>query len=223
MAQDVIRIAAIDDDRFMLSGLTSWLAPVPDVELTSTAATVADFLEHRASGRPGTDVTVVLLDLNLRDGTRPATNVRLLLAEDLRVLIVSTIPDPAHVLATAEAGASGYITKDNNLDVLVAAIRRVAAGEQVVSPELALVFSTDERTQRPELSAQEAKVLHLYASGATLEATARRAGISVGTAREYLDRVKRKYAAVGRPSYTKLDLANRMREDRLDQSEPDPR
>lgn len=218
----VIQIAAIDDDRFMLNGLASWLAPVSDLDLTTTAPTVADFVVRRRSNEPGTDVAVVLLDLNLRDGTRPANNVRELLAEGVQVLIMSTIPDPAHVLATAEAGASGYVTKDNDLDVLVDAIRRVAAGEQVVTPELALVFSTDERPQRPELSAQEAKVLHLYASGATLEATARRAGISPGTAREYLDRVKRKYAAVGRPTYTKLDLANRLREDRLDQSEPDP-
>lgn len=218
---EMIKIAAIDDDRFMLHGLAAWLAPVPDVDLTVTAATVEEFLRRRRAGEPGTDVVVVLLDLNLRDGTRPASNVKAILAEGIRVLVVSTIPDPAHVLATAEAGASGYVTKDNDLDVLVDAIREVAHGGDVVTPELALVLSTDERPQRPELSEQEAKVLHLYASGATLDATARRAGIAVGTAREYLERVKRKYAAVGRPTYTKLDMANRLREDRLDQSEPE--
>lgn len=37
-----------------------------------------------------------------------------------------------------------------------------------------------------------------------------------GTARQYLQRVKQKYAGVGRPTYTKLDLADRIREDRLD-------
>ena len=51
---------------------------------------------------------------------------------------------------------------------------------------------------------------------ATLTAAARRAGVAYGTAREYLERVKRKYAEVGRPAYTKLDLAERVREDRLE-------
>ncbi len=59
-------------------------------------------------------------------------------------------------------------------------------------------------------------MLTAYASGATLAAAARRAGVAYGTAREYLERVKRKYADAGRPTYTKLDLADRVREDRLE-------
>ncbi|MEU3654245.1 hypothetical protein AB0E67_15710 [Streptomyces sp. NPDC032161] len=52
-----------------------------------------------------------------------------------------------------------------------------------------------------------------YASGLTLKATARRAGITVNTAKYYLDRVKTKYQDAGRPTYTKIDLALRVRED----------
>jgi two-component system, NarL family, nitrate/nitrite response regulator NarL len=62
-------------------------------------------------------------------------------------------------------------------------------------------------------------VLRIYASGATLQATARKAGIAYGTAREYLDRVKRKYTEAGRPTRSKLDLVDRYREDRLDLDE----
>ena len=40
--------------------------------------------------------------------------------------------------------------------------------------------------------------------------------MAYGTAREYLERVKRKYTDAGRPTYTKLDLATRVREDRLE-------
>jgi hypothetical protein len=55
-----------------------------------------------------------------------------------------------------------------------------------------------------------------YASGMTLNATARHANIRPETAKTYLDRVKTKYQQAGRPSYTKLDLADRVREDDLD-------
>jgi DNA-binding NarL/FixJ family response regulator len=205
-----ITVAAIDDDRMLLSGLQSWLAPVTNLDLVATAPTVAAYLALDVQ------VDVMLLDLNLRDGSAPAANVTRLLATGAAVLVVSTIPDAEHVLATIEAGAAGYITKDNDLPVLVEAIRDVAAGGVAISPELAFVLSNDHRPGRPQLSPQESIVLRTYASGATLQATARRAGIAYGTARQYLERIKRKYTDAGRPTHTKLDLVERVREDRLE-------
>jgi two-component system, NarL family, nitrate/nitrite response regulator NarL len=68
---------------------------------------------------------------------------------------------------------------------------------------------------RPHLSVQETAVLLAYVSGLKLTAAARRAGVRPGTAKQYLDRVKRKYAGIGRPAHTKLELATRAREDGL--------
>ena len=209
-----IRVAAIDDDRMLLGGLTAWLGPVDDLELALTCGTVTDYEQALAGGVAVPDV--VLLDLNLRDRTVPADNVRRVLASGALVIMVSTIPDADRVLATLEAGAAGYLTKDQDLEALLGAIREVAAGGSALSPELAFMISRDSRPQRPQLSPQERTVLTAYASGATLAAAARRAGVAYGTAREYLERVKRKYADAGRPTYTKLDLADRVREDRLE-------
>ena len=50
----------------------------------------------------------------------------------------------------------------------------------------------------------------------TLESVARKLDIRPGTAREYLARVKHKYQEVGRPAHTKVELAQRLREDRID-------
>lgn len=209
-----IRVAAIDDDRMLLGGLTAWLGPVDDLELALTCGTVADYEQALAGGVAVPDV--VLLDLNLRDRTVPADNVHRVLASGALVIMVSTIPDADGVLATLEAGAAGYLTKDQDLEALLTAVREVAAGGSALSPELAFMISRDSRPQRPQLSPQERTVLTAYASGATLAAAARRAGVAYGTAREYLERVKRKYADAGRPTYTKLDLADRVREDRLE-------
>ena len=49
----------------------------------------------------------------------------------------------------------------------------------------------------------------------TLAAAARQAGVRPATAKVYLERVKQKYRHAGRPTYTKLDLATRVYEDRL--------
>lgn len=206
----VIRVGAVDDDRMLLEGLHAWLRPFPELELAGVATNVDSFL--------GADVAVdvILLDLNLRNHSQPADNVARLRATGARVLVVSVIPDPDQVLATIEAGASGYITKDHDLDALAAAIRQVAAGGSVITSELAFILSQDRRPARPRLSPQERAVLTNYAQGSTLGAAARRAGVAEGTAREYLERVKRKYSDAGRPTRTKLDLANRLREDRFE-------
>ncbi|MDR6438806.1 DNA-binding NarL/FixJ family response regulator [Paenarthrobacter nicotinovorans] len=204
-----VRIGAIDDDRMLLQGLAAWLEPLEDVLLVRMASTVAEYLQDQA------DVDVILLDLNLRDGSNPGRNVQELLETGAAILVVSTIPDQEHVLATIEAGASGYITKDNDLPNLVDFIRSAAKGELAVSPELAFLLSTDARPQRPRLSAQESTVLRIYASGATLAATARQAGVAYGTAREYLERVKRKYTDAGWPTRTKLELRERLWEEDL--------
>jgi two-component system nitrate/nitrite response regulator NarL len=68
---------------------------------------------------------------------------------------------------------------------------------------------------RPQLSGQERAVLLAYASGLTLKAAARHLGISPDTAKTYLERAKAKYREAGRPTYTKTDLAERVREDGL--------
>lgn len=204
-----VRVAAIDDDKMLLQGLQAWLAPLDDIEFVAAEVTVEAFVDARHT------VDVVLLDLNLRDGSRPEENVKKVLATGAAVLVVSTNPDQEQVLATLGAGASGYITKDNDLPVLMEAVRHAAAGTLEISPELAFLLSTDKRPQRPQLSSQEALVLRVYASGATLAATARKAGVAYGTAREYLERVKRKYSEAGWPTHTKLDLVERLREEEL--------
>ena len=58
-------------------------------------------------------------------------------------------------------------------------------------------------------------MLLAYASGMTLAAAARHIGVRPTTAKLYLERVKEKYRRAGRPTYTKLDLAARVREDGL--------
>jgi len=179
-----------------------------DLRLSGAFPTVDAFFDGVTS-RPD----VVLLDLMLRDGSEPDINVRRLVKERYQVLIVSAWAEPGIAAAGFAAGARACLSKDNDLAVLAATIRQVAAGETVYTPELASALLGDERILRPHLSAREREILLAYASGMTLEAAARHIGVKPGTAKTYLDRVKAKYDDVGRPAYTKLQLAQRLRED----------
>ncbi|MFC1232036.1 MULTISPECIES: response regulator transcription factor [Streptomyces] len=212
----VITVALVDDDRMLTDGMRAWLDGVPGLRLVATATTPAELLRPPDPELPYVPPDVVLLDLRLGDGSDPVDNIRLLLSSGSRVLVISTVPDRARIIESVRAGAEGYLTKDNDLPTLVAAIEDVAAGRSAHSPELAFACAHDDSPARPRLSPRERQILLDYASGMTLKSAARRAGITVHTAKDYLDRVKAKYRQAGRPAYTKIDLARLMREDSLD-------
>ncbi|WP_411081122.1 response regulator [Streptomyces sp. cmx-18-6] len=212
----VITVALVDDDRMLTDGMRAWLDGVPGLRLVATATTPAELLRPPDPELPYVPPDVVLLDLRLGDGSDPVDNIRLLLSSGSRVLVISTVPDRARIIESVRAGADGYLTKDNDLPTLVAAIEDVAAGRGAHSPELAFACAHDDSPTRPRLSPRERQILLDYASGMTLKSAARRAGITVHTAKDYLDRVKAKYRQAGRPAYTKIDLARLVREDSLD-------
>jgi DNA-binding NarL/FixJ family response regulator len=206
---EVITLAVIDDDRMLLDGLARWLADENGLHLSGTYATVNELVAQNPC------VDVVLLDLVLRDGSSAVENVTRLVALDLNVVVISVWPNLSQVAATFSAGARGYLTKDHDLSTLASAARTVATGGTVYSPELAFACLNDPRPERPRLSTREREVLLAYASGMTLTAAARHVGVRPETAKTYLDRVKAKYQALGRPTRTKHELADRMREDGL--------
>ncbi|MFI8360399.1 DNA-binding response regulator [Streptomyces sp. NPDC085612] len=234
----LISVAVVDDDRMLRDGLSAWLDGVPELRLVATAATVTELLGAPAPAAPASPAApadradprppdpavpaarapadVVLLDLLLRDGSDPADNIRRVLRTGSRVLMISTVPDRSRIIEAIRAGADGYLTKDHDLPTLVAAVKDLAAGRGAHSAELAFACAYDDSPARPRLSPREREILLDYASGMTLKSAARRAGITVHTAKDYLDRVKAKYQQAGRPTYTKLDLAQRVREDSLD-------
>ncbi len=207
---EVITLAAVDDDRMLRGGLAAWLAAVPDLRLVTTAGTVPELLAHGVHG-----IDVVLLDLLLADRSDPADNVRRITAAGPRVLVVSVVADPEEILTVHRAGAAGYLTKDRDLAELAEAVRATGQDRQPCAPELAFAIAHDRHPARPRLSTQELNLLLSYAAGLTFDAAARRTGISPATAKNYLERVKQKYRSAGRPTYTKLDLSTRVREDGL--------
>jgi DNA-binding NarL/FixJ family response regulator len=190
----VIRIAVIDNDKLVPAGLRALLSDAAEIAVTHTATTVAGYLAA------GPTADVVLLDLQLEDGTDPAANVAALHATGTAVLIISVHGDRRHVRATIRAGASGYLIKDDDADKLADAIRTVHTGHLALTTELMTLINDDP----PELSPQELHVLYLYGTGSTLAATARRLGIAIPTVRSYLDRIRAKWAATDEPDIRTL-------------------
>jgi DNA-binding NarL/FixJ family response regulator len=204
----VIDIAAVDDHPIVLDSVAGWImAGEGEIRVVGTAATVDALLAG-----PGRHADVVLLDLDLGDGTTVAGNVTAILAAGPAVLVLSASDRPPAVRAAMRAGARGYALKDEQASQIRSAIREVAAGRDWITPRLAYILATDD-ADGPALSHQERRALQLYAAGLPMKSVARKMTIGEETAKQYLGRVRTKYALAGRAAPTKIELYYRAVED----------
>lgn len=155
---------------------------------------------------------LVVLDLVVDRGEDADPEmVKALVRAGVRVLVLSALASAPLIREMLRSGIGGVVGKRDSEADIVAAVWTVLGGGSWITPELAGVIVTDDR--RPKLSEQEERVLVLYASGLTMEAAADAMGVKPDTAKSYLNRVKAKYAEVGRPARSKVDLARRAIDD----------
>jgi DNA-binding NarL/FixJ family response regulator len=204
-----IDVAAVDDHPIVRDGIAGWVTDAGSgIQVVAVASTVAALLTG-----PGRDADVVLLDVDLGDGTTVAGNVADIIAAGPAVLVLAASDKPVSVRAAMRAGAAGYVLKNEQAAAVREAIKAVVGGKDWISPRLAYIFATDDAPDRPELSPQETRALRLYATGMPMKAVARRMNISEETTKQYVGRVREKYARSGRSAPTKLDLYYRAVED----------
>lgn len=169
----MIRILIADDHAIVRGGLKQIIATTEDVEVAGEAAQGTEVLEKLHTCR----VDLLLLDMTM-PGISGVDLIRRVRTEypALPVLVLS-IHNEAQVVARAvRAGASGYVTKDSDPDILLAAIRKLAAGGRFIDPKLVdvMVFDTHSSGAAPHeiLSDREFQVLHLLAAGKSISAIA---------------------------------------------------
>ncbi|MEN7343053.1 MAG: response regulator transcription factor [Pseudomonadota bacterium] len=206
MADDV-RIFVLEDDEKTRENLVRRLDREPGFTVCASAGTLAEGLETLAGLTPD----VLLVDLQMPDGN--ATSLiaaHTARAPDVPVLVISVFGDEQRVLAAIEAGAQGYLLKDDASEEMTDAIRQVLAGEAPISPAIARHLirrfrapeKAPEATPDPEqealLSERELDVLRMASKGLTYQETAKMLGISVNTVGTYTRRVYQKLAVGSR-------------------------
>ena len=200
MSGDPIRLAVLEDHALVRDGLVALLTGG-----TERPAVEVVYAGTDASAAAGSGADVALLDIDLGpDRPDVADNVAVLAAAGTAVLLLSALADPPAVRAGIDAGALGFVPKRASSEVLREAVVTVASGEVHLTAELAgiLVAGSDV----PGLSPREIEALRLYAAGLKVASVARRMDVSPSTAKEYLDRVRAKYSATGRPARTRSEL-----------------
>lgn len=202
------RVVVVDDDGVVRSGLALMLGGAPDLEVVGEAADGREAIRVVEELRPD----VVLMDIRMPrlDGLE-ATRVLMARPRPPRVVILTTFDADAHVLEALAAGADGFLLKDTEPSDIVAAVRRVAAGEPTLSPSvMRTVLSTlredrqhdrarEARRRLDRLTDRELEVALEVARGASNSEIARRLHLSVTTVKGHVSQL-----------FTKLDAVNRV-------------
>ncbi len=158
---------------------------------------------------------VVVLDLSLADGSLVEDNVTRVRELGSQVLIFSIADKRNLIRAAIKAGAAAIVPKAQSMDELASAIRLVANGIYVNNTQTTAAIDSDLEFKEAKLSPREREVLTLYASGLALKQVAFSLNIKMNTAKEHIDRVRSKYADIGRPVSSKTELLLRAIEDGL--------
>lgn len=186
-----VRVAVVDDHPVFRLGMVALLATLDGVEVVAQAASAAQ------AATLGDGIDVVLMDLNLGDGSGVEVTRDLVRRHpDLRVLVVTMHEDDESVVASIRAGARGYLLKGATPEEVERAIRAVANGEVILGPAVAaraMAFVAGGRTARavpfPELTDREREVLDLVARGFDNATISRRLVLSPKTVRNHVANV----------------------------------
>ena len=189
-----IRVLIVDDHAVLRSGLHLLLDAQAGIEVVGEAGDVKEAVFEAREKKPD----IVLMDV-VMPGQTGIEGVPLVLKEapEAKVLVLSMQDDPRYVQEAFAAGAVGYILKEAVDAEVVRAIKRVAAGEHYVHPELGarLIAAEAEAKAREEadpLSDREREVMRLLALGHTNQEIAKMLYISVRTAETHRAHIMQK-------------------------------
>jgi two-component system, NarL family, invasion response regulator UvrY len=190
-----IRVLLVDDHAVVREGYRRLLERDESLAVVGEAAAMAEALMLDAQLQPD----VIVLDIAL-PGVSGIEILRRLIARrpDARVLIFSMYQDGIYATHAMNAGAFGYLSKASAPDLLVSAVRTVAAGGRYMSPDVELAMTTQSATARQlanALSIRELEVLRLLAQGYGVDAIAARLGLSPKTAANHQSSIKQKLGA----------------------------
>jgi len=202
---DPLRVLVVDDHTAFAESLREVLGRRAGLELTATAATGEEAIVLSDETRPD----VILMDQRL-PGTSGAQTAAQILARlpNTKVVMLTGGGSDDDMLDAVEAGVSGYLLKTARVAEIADAIQRVAAGEMLIPAPIlsALLQRARERSriratkikQAGSLTPRELDVLRSMAAAKETAAMAAELGISVNTARGYVQGILEKLQAHSR-------------------------
>jgi two-component system, NarL family, response regulator DesR len=176
----MIRIMVAEDMRMLRETLVAVLALEDDIDVVASVERGDTLVDTALRTQP--DVAVIDIDLPGGDGLVAAAELHQRLP-GCRTLVLTGLASPGHLRRALRARAAGFLLKHAPPKDLIDAIRRIAAGERVIDPDVALAAL--DAADNP-LTAREMDVLRIASTGAEPAEIAAQLSLSTGTVRNYL-------------------------------------
>jgi len=179
----VIQVALIDDHRVVSRGVKAYLESFDDIRVCGIATSGEEALANLHLWK----AQVILLDLLMpggMDGVETARRIRERFPT-ARIVALTASTDEARMMAVLRAGAAGYVRKDAEPEVLLAAVRAVAAGRSYIDPAVASAV-LQAGAGEEELSPRETAVLRQMTFGRSNKEIAVELGITEETVKTHV-------------------------------------
>jgi DNA-binding NarL/FixJ family response regulator len=185
----VIRVFLLDDHEVVRRGVRDLLEAEDDITVVSEAGTAADALQRIPAARPD----VAVLDVRLPDGNgiEVCRDIRSS-NSDIACLMLTSFSDEEALFDAIMAGAAGYVLKQIKGSDLVDSVRRVAAGQSLLDPQVTarvlerIRHGPEEDPRVAHLTEQERRILDLLAEGLTNRQIAARMYLAEKTIKNYV-------------------------------------
>jgi two-component system NarL family response regulator len=197
-----INILLVNEIQLMGNVIAAALEDEPDIKVVGRATNADDALKLVQEK----DIDIALVSTRLQDqGALKLTNAITEMAPDTKVLALGLTEEKKRVLRYVEAGATGYILKDDSLDEMIENVRAAVDDKVFVSPkiaaammerlsDLAQMFSDVENsvTDDAGLTSRELEVLELIGKGLTNQQISDQLVIEVGTVKNHVHSILEK-------------------------------
>ena len=197
-----INLLLVNETRLMGNVIAAALEGEPDIHVVACTTNIEDAMQIVREK----DIDVALVSTRLPDqGALRLTSAITELTPSTKVLALGLTEQKQHVLRYVEAGATGYVLKDDSLEGMIETIRAAREGKVYVSPQiaaaimerlsrLARLFSDVESSvaNTTELTSRELEVLKLVGEGQTNQQIAEKLVIEVGTVKNHIHSILEK-------------------------------
>lgn len=207
---DSIRIVIVDDHNMIRSSLASFLDSYEDIDLIGQANNGQRAVDLCFELKP--DVVLMDLIMPVMNGVE-AIKAILEQLPQTRIIALTSFKEDDLVFQALDAGASGYLLKDDTTEELIEAIRSIHAGRTIISPEAmtALLHARQKQTTLvSHLSDRELEILTLLVEGLTNRQIANQKSISLATVKFHVSSILSKLNASSRTEAVAIALQNKL-------------
>lgn len=187
----MIKVLIVDDHEMVRLGVSTYLGVQPDLQVVGEAADGQEGLDKALALRPD----VILMDLVMPNMDGIESTKRIMAAwPEARIIILTSFIDDEKVYPAIEAGAASYILKTATAEEIAAAIRKTAAGDSALDPQVTTkMMNRLTKKAQPELADEltnrEREVLMLIAQGKSNQEIADELFITLKTVKTHVSNI----------------------------------